>query len=1436
MSLNTTAIRRQALEPRSYRITGGIAVLFVVFAGLLFSASPVLGATPWWGLTSGSWPTNLHSGGAKDEVQELTVSATSGDFFFGEPMRLEKLLPYNARAEEVQKQLQSAYPANELEVSGGPLDTATGRLIGPVTATGNLTEGFATVEEVAKEPRTGAFATGQRIEGEGIPTGTTILAVEGTNLTLSNPVQAGKSGAGVALTGLASSTVEAFTTTAGAFVVGQEILGNGVAPGTTIEAIAGPTVTLSLPATETRTSAVLSSAAAPYVITFPSQRAPLIQAHSFNFLNIPWECKTLEEFGFGSCGAEPSRMLEQLKGGTKPELEVTEQAQGRPDGKIVVTAENLGDAPADGSVTPVVLEDVVPSNLEVVSVEAIAGRQEAKDGSDGPVVCSVASGRKAQCVFEGTFERKSNPGVVFPKVVPSYEQIEMRIAVRVAGASSAEANAVTVSGGGARLATLSQPLSMGSGNSFGVADYQLTAEEEGGAPSTQAGVHPFQLTTITTLATSEAAPEARLQQPAAMTKDLTFQLPPGLIGNPTPLSRCTALQFTTEEQGVKEPHNECEAKTAIGVATITFDTPGVGLTTTTVPVFNLEPRRGEPARFGFEIIKVPTYIDISVRAGSDYGVTATVPNITEIAGFISSKVTFWGVPGDPSHDNSRGWRCAVEEMTGCSADISKPPPFLSMPTSCTGPMPSTVQADSWAEPHPPHPFGPPLLAAYQMGGLDGCNRLQFSPEIKVTPDGTQASKPTGLNVDVHVPQTAALNPEGLAESNVKDITVALPEGIAVNPAGGDGLQACSEGLVGFTGFGEPEHFATFTGTLPEPLQPGVNFCAEASKIGTLTIKSPLLPAGQFLKGFVYLATQNENPFGSLIALYLIAKDPISGVVFKSVGETRLTPSGQVIGVFDHNPQLAFEDAELHFFGEERAPLASPAHCGPYTTNASFTPWSGTPTVKSSSTFQITSGPNGSSCPGPTLPFSPSLAGGTTNINAGSFSPLTTTIGREDGQQNMQSVQLHLPPGLSGLLSGVKLCPEAQANEGTCGPESLIGETTVSAGVGSDPVSVMGGRVYITEKYAGAPFGLSIVNPVKAGPFDLEHDTSNPNQNPPCDCIVVRAKVEVDPTTAALTVTTDPLGLHAIPHLIDGIPVQIKKVNVLVNRPNFTFNPTNCSPLSLTGSIASDEGATSPVSERFQAASCAVLKFAPKFSVSTSGKTSKANGASLSVKLVYPKAPFGSQANIAKVKVDLPKQLPSRLTTLQKACTAAQFKSNPASCPAASLVGHAKAITPLIPVPLEGPAYFVSNGGEAFPNLIMVLQGYGVTIDLVGDTFINRAGITSSTFKTVPDAPIGSFELTLPQGRFSALAANGNLCASKKLAMPTEFVAQNGLKIHESTKIRVTGCAKKAKLTRTQKLAKALKGCRKTKVRRKRVACERLALKRYAPIKKAKKRT
>jgi hypothetical protein len=1125
--------------------------------------------------------------------------------------------------------------------------------------------------------------------------------------------------------------------------------------------------------------------------------------------------------------ASPAPPFFKLTGG-REEAKLTETTPGqagRPDGEIALTVENLGDAVADGGKTPLKISDALPAGLHAIGIAA--GKPPLGTPSlniSEPLPCSLVT---LSCEMKGQ--------------LPPFDQIEVRIAVKIdPSAKAGELNRASAAGAGTQGASASHPITVrGEATPFGVEDYVLANESEGGAPATQAGAHPFQQTTTIALNQKEDVnpienPAHRAEvSPAGLAKDLYFRWPAGLIGNPSSFPHCTDAQFNTLPEG-DEGINSCPAQSAVGVAVVTVQEPkALQVGTFTEPVFNLPPRRGEPARFGFivEQADAPVFIDTAVRTGSDYGVTVKSSNITQVAGFLSAKVTIWGVPGDPRHDNARGWGClaatrGIERQGSCSpSEEQHPPAFLSLPTSCTGPLQSSVLGDSWRQQLPAESF--PTLAEYTMPALDGCNRLPFNPSIEVTPDGSAGSSPTGLNVDVHVPQEASLNAEGPAEAAPRDITVALPEGVAVNPSSGDGLQSCSEPLAGFTGFAElvpPGRTATFTEQLPSPLRPGENFCPSASKLGTVKIKTPILPNP--IEGAVYLAQQNQNPFGSLLALYLIAEDPVSGVLVKLAGETQLTGAGQIVTSFRDSPQAPFEDAEIHFFGGDRAPLATPARCGAYTTAATMTPWSGNPPANVSSTFNITSGPSGSPCPGAALPFSPGLTGGTTNINAGSFSPLSTTISRGDGQQDIRSVSLRMPPGLSGILSGIPLCSEADANAGTCPEASKIGETTVSAGVGGDPVTVVGGKVYLTESYAGAPFGLSIVNPVKAGPIDLEHDTSNSNQQPACDCFVVRANIEVDPLTTALTVTTDPSGPHAIPNMVDGVPVQIKKVNVTVGREHFTFNPTNCSAQSITGQISAYEGASQPLSVPFQATNCANLKFAPKLSVSTAGRTSKAQGASLKVKLTYPKAPFGTYANVAKVKVSLPKQLPSRLTTLQKACPAAAFNANPANCPKESLVGSATVRTQLLPVPLTGPAIFVSHGGEAFPELTIVLKGsgqYPVTVELVGSTQIKN-GVTTSTFKATPDVPFESFELNLPQGKFSALAANANLCASK-LAMPTEFTAQSGAVIKQSTPISVTGC-KKARLTRKQKLAKALKACRMKHSKPKRQACERVARKRF----------
>jgi DNA-binding beta-propeller fold protein YncE len=986
------------------------------------------------------------------------------------------------------------------------------------------------------------------------------------------------------------------------------------------------------------------------------------------------------------------------------------------------------------------------------------------------------------------------------------------------------------------------------GVGFGIKNFEVSFLNENGTPDTQAGSHPYQFVDGFELNShfehAESDADSRyMRVPNGVLRDLTLDLPPGLVGDPN----ATAKKCTGQE--LIALGNNCQPESRVGHLFLKFSEGQNRLTSISDWIFNMVPPHGVALQLGGNFYKPLLYINNGVLAGGDYPVQATVTAAPTTAPVIRSSAVISGVVTPcvrVPRGSGRYAEASCTEETGVGGEFEKEPvrskPFLTLPTGCHGPLRATMAVDSWEEPGRWVKAG---TVSHNSAGtpvsLTGCSKLKFPPEINVAADSGDASTSSGLTVNVHVPQNAAFNPNGLAESSLRDTTVTLPEGVAINPAGGDGLEACSsnagalpEGALGSPGDqigykGQEELNAeyepgvkwnTFTPEVASPEDPGVNFCPNGSKIGTVKIKTPLLE--HELEGAVYLAAQETNPFGSLVGMYIVAEDPYSGSLIKLAGEVSLNPqTGQIVTTFKNTPDVPFENLELHFFGGERAPLSTPTRCGTYTTTAVFTPWDGNGAVTAESSFNIGHGPHGGPCPGVTLPFNPTVNAGATNIQAGAFSPLTVTVSRKDGEQNLKSLEAKLPPGLSGVLSGVELCPEPQANEGLCGPNSLVGEATIGVGIGNDPFTVTGGKFYLTGPYNGhgsctvgeagcAPFGLTFEVPAKAGPFDLANTRNN---HPPCDCVLVRGKIELDPQTAAITITSNPPGSpDSIPTSIEGIPLEIQHVNATTTRGNFQFNPTNCSKMSLTGTVQLNEGGTSTISTPFQVTNCAALKFEPKFTVSTSAKTSRTGGASLTAELAYPNVPQGTDADIAKVKVELPKQLPSRLTTLQKACTAGQFEANPAACPAASKIGYAVVHTPLIPVPLQGPAIFVSHGGEAFPSLTLVLQGYGITIDLVGTTDIKN-GVTSTTFKTVPDQPFSSFELTLPEGPYSALTAPGNLCNAKNLTMPTEFLAQNGAELKQNTKITVTGCPKAKKTTHKKKKKHKTKHKHKRKTKR-----------------------
>jgi hypothetical protein len=1047
------------------------------------------------------------------------------------------------------------------------------------------------------------------------------------------------------------------------------------------------------------------------------------------------------------------------------------------EGAIIVEAVNLGDAAANKLFEGVTVADKLPPGVTATAVYGEGGGEFNGLGWGQSEVssCSLAT---TTCTF------------LYP-VMP-YERVLLQIEVKVAPGAGAGENEASVSGGMAAPVLSQHALALEGIGSYGVENYELSAEEEGGGSDTQAGSHPFQLTTSFTLNLRNQPVVTvfghhQFEAVAyATTKDLRFDLPAGLIGNPTPIPKCSTELFT---HSVGIENAKCPPDTVVGAVMtaiagrVNSSVPNAPFEVS-VPLYSLEPAHGEPARFGFIAGDLfPVILDTSVRTGGDYGVVVNVPDVVSDVSFLTSQVTFWGTPSDPRHDTSRGEKCLGNglhyalsgEEEACPGNAGQP--FLIMPTSCTGPLKTSMSVESWEQ---PGTFTPPTEFTVQNSegepyGLDGCNRLNFQPSITVAPDGQEGSAPTGLTVGIHVPQQAGLNPTGLADSTVRDTTVTLPAGVALNPSAADGLLSCSTEQVGLDD--------------AAPIS-----CPEASKVGTVEIHTPLLPNP--LVGAAYLATQDANPFGSLIALYVVVQDPVSGVLVKLAGQVTPNPvTGQLVSTFNETPNLPFEELNLHFFGGSRAPLSTPPLCGSYNTTASFTPWSGNPPAEASSTFYITSGPNNTPCANP-RPFQPGFAAGTTNVQAGGYSPLTMTMDRPDADQPLGKLSIVFPPGVSAGLEGVKLCQEPQAAEGKCPAESQIGRVTASAGLGGNPYPVETGKVYITGPYEGDPFGVVIVVPAIAGPFNLGTE-------------VVRAKIDVDPTDAHLTVVSDPF-----PTILEGIPLELQHINVTINRPGFVFNPTSCEPMKIVGEVESIEGAKADVSTPFQVTNCAALSFKPEFKVSTSAKTSRIDGATLHVNLTLPNAPRGTQANVAKVKVSLPKQLPSPLKTLQKACTEKVFAENPSNCPVASRVGEAHVSTPVLEGGLSGPAYFVSYGGAKYPELILVLTGEdGVTVQVHGETFISKQGITSATFNTVPDVPFSGFELTLPQREYPAITANGNLCKGT-LIMPTEFVGQNGVKITQNTKIAVTGCPKVKRATH-KKASHKKKAKAKSKHRQKR---------------------
>jgi hypothetical protein len=846
---------------------------------------------------------------------------------------------------------------------------------------------------------------------------------------------------------------------------------------------------------------------------------------------------------------------------------------------------------------------------------------------------------------------------------------------------------------------------------------------------TQAGGHPpFGITDFKVKTEGTGKPEGTLTH-------IRTDVAPGVSTNPEAVRKCTAAEFGTEAPGTGlflAPTGPCSTESIIGTNNVVLWAGGP-LPITGALVYNLEQPTGLSSEFGVAVplpssitkvvspqLYAHTLIEGHVEWASDYHDYFEI-KVSPSLPLVSSRLSFEGNIGKGKEPIGSGG-------------------FLTNPTSCTGEGPQTTSKltlESETGEKSTETYMAPL-------GAENCEGPPFAPKFALTTQTTAQDVPDGITTDLSLLHDLEPGAGHVDSSQLRTAVFTLPEGMTMNPSAAHGLEACTPAQARI-----------------HSLTPGVA-CPGGSKIGTVTLNVPGLPAGS-LKGELYLGGPESGPItGPPYTIYLDAESSTYGISVRLKG--LVVPNettGQLTTTFSENPEQPFSEAILHFNTGALAPIANPLTCGTATTTTTLTPFSGkTPPPTAVGPFTVDSNGSGGACASP-LPFALSQSTEYLPNTAGAHTNYNYSLARADGQQYLSQVKVVLPPGLVGAIPTVTQCGEAQANAGTCSPASRIGTASVLAGAGPTPYP-FSGPVYLTGPYNGAPFGLSIVVPAVAGPFNLGN-------------VVTRSTINVDPSTTRVTVNS------VLPTIVKGVPMRLKNISVDTNKQGFLFNPTNCSLLATESTVTSTLGATQSLSTPFQAENCSALAFKPTFKSTAGGKTSKANGASLETTINQP----AGEANLKSVLVQLPKQLPSRLTTLNKACPEKTFATNPYSCDAGAFVGTGRANTPTLPGKLQGPAILVSHGGEAFPDLDLVMEANGVRVIVVGNTKITK-GITTTDFKTTPDVPVSSVTVLLPTGPHSALAANGNLCTSS-LVMPTTITAQNGKTFKQSTKIAVKNC-------------------------------------------------
>ncbi len=859
---------------------------------------------------------------------------------------------------------------------------------------------------------------------------------------------------------------------------------------------------------------------------------------------------------------------------------------------------------------------------------------------------------------------------------------------------------------------------------FGLKNLSFELEETGGVLLTEAGAHPFAVTTGLEV-NSEVDPDLGLV-PEGAVKDLTIHFPPGLVGNPTAVERCSNDDFTTMVGG----SNICSDEAVIGKVELV-----VGFEEEEfykVPLYNLHPPPGVAGKVGFTVLGVPVTIDVGVNPDPPYNLISTGTNVSQAIRFYGVKASVWGDPGSPLHDEERG-RCVVSPAADtCPVDIPEKP-FLTAPRSCTGPMQAPFETDSWQ-----HPGAWLKYPVQTSSELSGCEDLPFAPEIEASPTTPSASSASGLRFDLDIEDEGLTSfGKGPAGSDIKKAEVLLPEGFTVNPSSANGLEACSEAQL------EKETASS---------EPG-DGCPQASKVGEVEVETPLLE-NTVLHGEVFVATQDENPFKSMVALYMVIRDRKLGVIVKQPGRVELDPkTGQVKTTFGEPgfeiPQFPFSHLRFRFNEGKRAPLVTPPACGTYEVKATFTPWANpaAPVTKTSD-LEITTGPDGGPCPS-SSPFDPSFLAGSIDNTAGAHSPFYMRLARNDSDQTLTRFAAVLPPGVTGTLVGVGRCSDAAIEAArqktgamelafpSCPADSRVGSLTGGAGVGSE-LTWVPGSIYLAGPFTGDPLSIVAITPALAGPFDA-------------GTVVVREGLTVDPESAEVII--DGASSDPIPQILKGIPVRLRDLRINTDRPDFTLNPTSCEEEQTRASLSGTD-VTAERNSRYQASGCGALKFKPKLKIALKGGTRRTEHPELRSVL----KPRPGDANIGKVSVTLPPTLFIDNAHISNPCTRVQF--NAGACPKGSILGHARAFTPILDEPLEGPVYFRSNGGEReLPDVVADLHG---VFHVIAVGWVDSVkGRTRTRFVNVPDAPVSKIVLNLKGGKKGLLQNSANLCVKKR---------------------------------------------------------------------------